>query len=128
MKRILTCRHCGREFATRLAVRSPEVCSRAACQQRRKRLRSYGLTLAAFQHLVDLQEGKCALCGKPFSKRGGMDASVDHCHATGKVRGLLHRTCNASIGGLGDTVEGVMAAANYLARAEMDLRDLCQAG
>jgi hypothetical protein len=39
---------------------------------------------------------------------------VDHCHQTGKVRGLLCRDCNLSIGHMKDSVERLKAAIKYL--------------
>ena len=40
----------------------------------------------------------------------------DHCHDSMDFRGVLCRHCNASIGGLGDTLEGLMRAVNYLTK------------
>lgn len=47
------------------------------------------------------QGGKCLLCGKPInvSVQGrGSDYALDHCHESGEVRALLHRSCNSSEG------------------------------
>ncbi len=41
------------------------------------------------------QGGRCALCGLPLTKEG---AVLDHDHATGAIRGALHRGCNALLG------------------------------
>lgn len=54
------------------------------------------------------QGGVCAICKRDRPLR------LDHCHTTGKVRGLLCGTCNTGIGSLGDTAEGVYAAYLYL--------------
>lgn len=56
----------------------------------------------------DVQDGRCAICGK---KR---KLCVDHCHDTGRIRGLLCRHCNMALGLLGDNLAGVEAAAEYL--------------
>jgi hypothetical protein len=52
----------------------------------------YGLTPEAYDSLLEKQGGKCAICKqeKPLC--------VDHCHATGRVRGLLCRACNFAVG------------------------------
>ena len=55
----------------------------------------------------------CAICGKP---EVGRRLNIDHDHATGLVRGLLCRKCNAGIGLLGDNIEGLEAALEYLRR------------
>ena len=39
---------------------------------------------------------------------------LDHCHKTGKFRGWLCRMCNMQIGALGDNVESLERAINYL--------------
>jgi len=55
------------------------------------------------------QEGKCAICFKI------MDApNVDHCHKTGKVRGLLCSLCNKGIGLFHDDIEKLLQAVEYL--------------
>ena len=53
----------------------------------------YGLTLAQYEALRVGQRGKCAICGA----LGRL--CVDHCHKTGKVRGLLCSQCNYSLVG-----------------------------
>ena len=56
----------------------------------------------------------CDLCGKPPGKRS---LHVDHCHISGIFRGWLCSSCNAGIGMLGDSIEGLMNAVRYLERA-----------
>jgi hypothetical protein len=53
----------------------------------------------------------CDLCGRTKTK-----LFFDHCHKTKKFRGWLCNTCNAGIGKLGDNVEGLEKAINYLKR------------
>ena len=72
----------------------------------------YGISLEEYESLLLSQEGKCIVCHKVCSS--GRSLAVDHCHTTGKVRGLLCRRCNTAIGLLGDTYEGVQRAADYL--------------
>lgn len=79
-------------------------------QKRNAALKKYGLTLVEFEEMLKRQEGKCAICGKTPKE----NLCVDHCHRTGKVRGLLCRACNRSIGQLGDTEEALMKAVHYL--------------
>lgn len=40
--------------------------------------------------------------------------NIDHCHETGKIRGVLCVSCNSGIGSLGDTTKGVKQALEYL--------------
>lgn len=55
----------------------------------------------------------CECCGNPDRKA----LSLDHCHATGAFRGWLCSMCNLGIGKLGDTVESLQRALEYLKRA-----------
>lgn len=54
----------------------------------------YGLDSTRYNEMLDLQGSCCAICDKPFIKT----PHVDHCHATGKVRGLLCGPCNTGLG------------------------------
>lgn len=55
----------------------------------------------------------CECCGRK-PKRA---LHLDHDHETGKFRGWLCNTCNTGIGGLGDTIAGLLRAMRYLRRA-----------
>lgn len=74
----------------------------------------YGITPEEYQELDTLQNSRCALCGSPGKAYSRL--YVDHCHQTGKVRGLLCNTCNAGLGQFNDNIELVEKALNYLKR------------
>ncbi len=91
--------------------RKPEVVARNK-QSKEKRYaytvkKNYGLSQEAFDQLV-LQFPVCGICTTTA------DLVIDHDHETGKVRGRLCRTCNLSLGGLGDTEADVLRALDYL--------------
>jgi hypothetical protein len=69
----------------------------------------YGLTEDQFHAMEAAQDGRCAICGK---KRRLV---VDHCHASGKVRGLLCSPCNLAV--------GFMESAGWLQSAQAYLLD-----
>lgn len=73
-----------------------------------RRKRRYGMTNAEWNSMFESQGGKCALC------REKPPVDVDHHHGTGEVRGLLCRGCNVGLGQLGDSVEGLQRAIDYL--------------
>lgn len=56
------------------------------------RLRRYGLTVEQHKEMLLKQNNVCALCEKP--PEGNRPLAVDHCHETGRVRGLLCYGCN----------------------------------
>jgi len=72
------------------------------------RRKNYGITKGQFDALFTAQHGVCAIC------KEGEANSVDHCHATGRIRALLCRACNAGLGLLGENSERLLAAAEYL--------------
>lgn len=65
--------------------------------QRRSKLKQYGITAEQYDEMFDSQDGHCALCPAvpPFGRKKHLE--VDHCHETGRVRGLLCPQCNSSI-------------------------------
>src|SRR5258705_11429755 len=59
--------------------------------------RLYGLSIEDFDKMFQKQKGLCAICKNPQSE-SIKSLAVDHCHKTGKVRGLLCNGCNLSVG------------------------------
>jgi hypothetical protein len=77
--------------------------------------RTYGLTEVEFQSMMDKQMGSCAICSTSlYDVERDRRPSVDHCHETGTVRGLLCGNCNMGIGQFQDDPELVLSAYNYL--------------
>lgn len=83
-----------------------------------KLLKTYGINLAQYHEILASQGGVCAVCGGPERMADGRAMPVDHCHRTGKVRGILCSHCNRAIGLLGDDPETLIRASAYLARKE----------
>lgn len=80
---------------------------------------SFGLSLEEYQKMHDEQGGRCAICDSPETEtRNGKVKmlAVDHCHGTGRVRGLLCSPCNQAIGKLRDDPAIIRRAADYLDR------------
>jgi len=77
-------------------------------------LKQYGLTIDGYDKMLKDQDGKCKICGtiKPGGKMKNF--AVDHCHTTGKVRGLLCFSCNVSIGHFADDSDNLQKAIDYL--------------
>jgi len=71
--------------------------------------RDYGITPEDYNRMEENQEYRCLICNT-YSE----NLVVDHCHTTGKVRGLLCDSCNRGIGFLGDDVQNLLNAAEYL--------------
>ncbi len=72
----------------------------------------FGFSLENYNAMFVSQGGVCAICSE--TSRDGRRLSVDHDHATDKVRGLLCGSCNRAIGLLKDKPSVAMSAASYL--------------
>lgn len=71
----------------------------------------YNLTLNQYQKTLEEQNSKCAICNKSIN---GVNIHTDHCHKTGKFRGLLCRKCNNGLGLFGDNKFLLENAIKYL--------------
>jgi Autographiviridae endonuclease VII len=80
-------------------------------------MRKYGMTVEDYARMELAQNRCCAGCSRPLdpgaNRRG---VHVDHCHTTGKVRGLLCYHCNASLGLARDSPETLRQLADYVER------------
>jgi len=77
----------------------------------------YGITLDEYNQMWHNQFGKCAICREPETaiiKGKKIELAVDHCHTTGKVRGLLCHHCNKALGAFKDDVCSLESAVQYL--------------
>lgn len=82
-----------------------------AASRKAKRKSAYGITEAQYQALIVSQNNCCLICKTPA---GEHTLHIDHCHVSGKIRGLLCGKCNKALGLLGDNVEVLKAAIKYL--------------
>ena len=80
--------------------------------------RNFGIGLHEYDLMFTEQKGKCACCGSHQNELT-KNLAVDHDHDTGLIRGLLCGKCNTGIGILGDNIEGLMKALNYLEKHEL---------
>lgn len=120
------CRNTRRrsEYATRSDLQQK---NRESCAKRRVQLHATGITLARMDELkkkfgmtpeefIDMHEaqgGRCKICGDPLlAGKGG--AVVDHCHASGRIRGLLCNGCNSGIGWFKEDPARMRTAILYL--------------
>lgn len=81
--------------------------------------KTYGISAEKYAEMLVQQNGVCAICGEDEAKAHGRTGTkfrlcVDHCHITGRVRGLLCQTCNRVIGLFKDDVERHLHAIDYL--------------
>jgi hypothetical protein len=79
----------------------------------RRLMALYSLLVEEFWKIYEHQGRRCFVCQRATGM-GKRRLSVDHCHSTGFVRGLLCSTCNKMLGHLRDDPEAFRRAAKYL--------------
>lgn len=102
----------AKDYRKRLKESSPE---KLFISNRRTKLkRSYNISLEDYDTLLLSQDNRCKICGKEPSAKL---LAVDHCHTTGKVRGLLCSNCNTALGLVKDNKELLSRMITYLEEA-----------
>ena len=75
--------------------------------------REYGITINDYEKIFEEQGGCCAICGIHQSElKKSLD--IDHCHTSGKVRGLLCNKCNQGLGLFQEERDFLASAISYL--------------
>jgi uncharacterized protein YbaR (Trm112 family) len=74
--------------------------------------RIYGISINDYLNMFEKQNMVCKICKQECKTK--LSLSVDHDHATGKIRGLLCNRCNRAIGMFEDSPELLKMAARYL--------------
>jgi Recombination endonuclease VII len=82
----------------------------------RRRRQLYGLASERYSELLAECRERCPCCGVPFSEILKQQPRIDHCHRSGRVRGLLCSRCNCLLGHAGDDPMILRACLRYLAR------------
>lgn len=77
------------------------------CKVEAGQIRKFGMTTTQALEISKV----CQICERDLAN---LTVHIDHDHKTNLVRGILCSGCNTSIGGLGDTVEGLERALRYL--------------
>jgi len=84
-------------------------------------LKKYGITIDEYEAMFNKQNGSCAICKNPETKTnqyGLIRLAVEHCHRSGKNRGLLCMNCNRAIGLIGENLETISSMLDYLKKHE----------
>jgi hypothetical protein len=87
-----------------------------------------GLTAEKLEKLRQRAKGKCEICQTDLNGKG----VIDHCHKSGKVRGILCTRCNVGVGMFRESLDTFLQAIKYLekrgpAPASKKAREVVQA-
>lgn len=106
------CEICG-PTVTEMTKSGPACKARESHYKRgpRERFNKHGVSSSQKRALLEEQDFLCKLCAREISFQF---SCVDHCHETGRVRGVLCRSCNLGLGHFGDTREGLLRVLAYL--------------
>ena len=102
------CKECSLKRNKRWRDSNPKVVSESSLWTRRKIF--YGITKEEFYEMMEKQNHQCAICKISIDR----SSHVDHCHSTGKVRGILCMNCNKGLGFFKDNTENIQSAIEYL--------------
>ena len=107
----ILCRHCHKEkpremFRLYRRATGDRESRSTSCKECQK---SFEVLRKNIRENAPTPEGYCECCNKPSDK-----LVLDHCYKTNVFRGWLCTHCNMSIGLLGDNVEGLRRAIDYL--------------
>lgn len=115
------CKICDDASRKKWKEKNPE---KSQLSQRQRNLKHrFGVDLNWYQEQLKKQNYCCAICGVTENKvtrghRVDLSFAVDHCHTTGKVRGLLCNQCNRALGMFKDSAELIKKAIEYLTRKD----------
>jgi hypothetical protein len=100
-----------------------KVCNQKQSSERAKKNRKQlnfnnlkyvtGVSKETYEDVLSEQNSVCAICGRP-NVNPKRNLSVDHCHESGFVRGLLCTKCNFGLGYFDDNPEILRNAIDYL--------------
>lgn len=107
-----------RKYGRKYYYNKPAI-KRSKCRRAYTLKLRHGLTENEYASLLQLQDGKCKICGSIKSNSSiGPHLRVDHCHKSGKIRGLLCHYCNVALGMFKDNPDILVSALNYLKENE----------
>jgi hypothetical protein len=85
---------------------------------KKQRLRSrYGISYEEYLILLERNGNCCRICGitnEKYNELYHKDLSIDHCHTSKIIRGILCDNCNTGLGQFKDDIELLDKAKNYL--------------
>lgn len=116
-------RHRVSEYRKQKRREDPNFREAEIKQNFRSKLKRYGMTLEQYGVMSVAQDGCCAICKQPETKKrlGRIcKLSVDHNHKTLAIRGLLCMRCNSGLGSFRDSIEFLVTAIGYLRREICD--------
>jgi len=115
-----------------LKVEKMKITNRQITSKKDWLKRKYGITLEERERMLKRQNYRCLICGifeaelpKKRYKNGILKPdilNIDHCHATGKICGLLCCKCNRLLGNAKENIEILQKAIAYLTHYKKEVK------
>lgn len=105
-----------KEFGPKKSTKNGLEARCKTCRAKIERTNKYKISQEEIEQLAEKQQHCCAICGTNKPNGRTNEFVVDHCHNTGKVRGLLCHPCNSGIGMFKDEVDILNKAILYLTK------------
>lgn len=131
-----TCSNCGVFKTTDCFTKEKDarakdgIALRSQCKPCREHIkwksfitRTYGITADEYYEILEQQNNSCAICNSTEVSNSRISSNklfIDHCHETGKVRGLLCSKCNHGLGLFNDDEDLLQKAIDYLINSRKD--------
>jgi len=107
-KNIEHARDYSRRYSRQWKIKNPEKSKQIKDNASRKY--SYGITKQQYIKMLKNQKNKCKICARLFCHT----PHIDHCHETGKIRGLLCMRCNIFLGIIENGLKNLKLFIKYL--------------
>jgi hypothetical protein len=115
------CIECKKRRSNKFAKNNPDRIQTRNFIHLGKKGSGIRLLISEYEKIHQKQNGLCAICDKPETMKSSHPdktpvkrLAVDHCHITGKIRGLLCHHCNTGLGHFKDDILLMQKAMNYL--------------
>ena len=107
------CKSCVNKINAQWSKDNPEL--KKLIDRRYKLKTMYGISMQDYEVMLRSQGNKCAIQGCGATKPGGRGFwHIDHCHTSGKVRGILCHNCNIALGYAADNIQKLKGMIRYL--------------
>ncbi len=117
------CRKCWALYAKRYRATHKELITQTNKRHWQKFKVRYSIDRkcggrSLYEKLYEEQKGLCAICHNPETSKRYKTLTVDHCHKTEQIRGLLCSNCNRALGFLRENVKVLKSAIKYIQKYE----------
>lgn len=125
--RVSTCKKCRKDYYKEHYIKNKEKYIKNQAEYKKNNIEKYklyhnkyvmnkrfGISIETYTEMFNRQNGVCAICN--LKEKSSKRMAIDHCHKTGKIRGLLCSWCNRAIGLLKDDVNLLKNSITYLTK------------